>query len=104
MSDQQVGKKIVEEHGLGFFLAAYEDATGERLEVLGSSERPDFLCRRENGDPVGELTSVSRDPESGVAHRILSNDEFADPDQTLAKIAAAIAPCERGSARRGHRV
>ncbi len=59
MSDQQYGKKLVEEEYVEHFLEAYKHATGQRLVIVGSGERPDFICRRPDGEEVGvELTEV----------------------------------------------
>ena len=53
MSDQYIGQKMVEEEDLASFLAAYEEVTGQALELVGSGESPDFICRRPTGEAVG---------------------------------------------------
>ncbi len=59
MSDQNLGKKMVEEMQLELFVDAYQHATGQRLGIGGAGERPDFICERPNGEQVGvELTEV----------------------------------------------
>ena len=79
MSDQNLGKKMVEEEDLLLFLEAYEIVTGDQLERLATSERPDFVCIRTNGTLVGvELTKVMRDPESATWDRIMKYQEFRD--------------------------
>jgi len=79
MSDQELGKKMVEEVELDLFIEAYEDATGEALILLSQSERPDFICQRPDGTIVGvELTRVMRDPGSATCDRIMRGQEFRD--------------------------
>lgn len=83
MSDQELGKKMVEEEELYLFLDAYQYVTGQRLTPVGRSERPDFICKRPDGTLVGvELTTVMRDPESASWDRIMNGQEFADPADT----------------------
>ena len=79
MSDQELGKKMVEKEELYLFLEAYQDATCETLTSLRASERPDFVCQRSEGTLVGvELTKVMRDPESGSWDSIMNGQEFRD--------------------------
>jgi len=62
MSDQEIGKKMVEESELEYFLCAYEYVTGEKLTIVQFGERPDFVCEREGGLRVGvELTKIVDD-------------------------------------------
>lgn len=64
VSEQDLGKKLVEEMELEPFLDEYESITGIALLEVRRSERPDFLCMR-NGEPVGlELVRAMRDPIS----------------------------------------
>ncbi len=59
MSDQALGKKMVEEVDLDYFTEAYEHVTGRSLTIYRAGERPDFLCRTQRGWSVGvELTFV----------------------------------------------
>lgn len=54
-------RKEAEQESLDYFLEAYEKVTGETLEVLEATERPDFICMRETGIRVGiELVKVRR--------------------------------------------
>ena len=65
MSDQEYGKKLVEEIELEPFLKEYEWVTGFSLQLVGRTERPDFIVQRSDGIQLGiELTKVMRDPES----------------------------------------
>lgn len=76
MSDQDSGKKMVEENELEYFLAAYEHVTGEKLILMQTGERPDFVCKGDNNSIVGiELTKVMRDPETAQADIILKRQE-----------------------------
>jgi hypothetical protein len=57
MSDQMLGKKMVEEEELNLFVEAYEHVTRQRLLLVRSEEHPDFICARKDGTLVGiELT------------------------------------------------
>ena len=65
MSDQQIGTKEEEGIALGYFLEAYEFATGVHLHLplLSHSERPDFVCQAPTGELVGvEITKVMMPP------------------------------------------
>jgi hypothetical protein len=79
MSDYDRGKKMVEEEELRMFLEVYEAVTGDHLECVATSERPDFVCIRPDGTLVGvELTKVMRDPESATSDKIMKYQEFRD--------------------------
>lgn len=87
MSDQQIGKKEVERVGLDYFIDAYESVTGEQLCVISSSESPDFICARANGQNVGvELTEVRRGLWDALWDRILDRKYEADAQETLDRI------------------
>jgi hypothetical protein len=63
VSDQNIGKKMIEEAELAPFLEEYAAVTGQQLSVIGSGESPDFVCLRPNGTEVGiELVKVSNSP------------------------------------------
>lgn len=62
MSDQEIGKKMVEAADLHYFLDAYEWTTKEKLSIIHANESPDFICSRENGEKIGiEITEVRTD-------------------------------------------
>ena len=83
LSDQEYGKKLVEEMDLEPFLKEYEWVTGLALQLVNRTERPDFIVQRSDGTQLGiELTKVMRDPESAFWARVLSGEEFADPVET----------------------
>ena len=83
LSDQEYGKKLVEEMDLEPFLKEYEWVTGLVLQLINRTERPDFIVQRSDGTQLGiELTKVMRDPESAFWARVLSGEEFADPVET----------------------
>jgi hypothetical protein len=80
MSDQELGKKMIEEEELYLFLDAYAIATGDYLGCVRPSERPDFICGRSDSSLVGvELTRIMRDPDSALWDRIMNYREFRDP-------------------------
>ena len=64
MFDKELGKKMVEEEELLYFLEAYENVVeGYLAQGIGRNERPDFICHRPDGSPVGvELVKIMRDP------------------------------------------
>ncbi len=77
MSDQDVGKKMVEENELEYFIDAYKFVTGEKLVVIHRSEKPDFVCERADGTCVGiELTKAVRDPETAHWDAVLNHQEY----------------------------
>ena len=80
MSDQERGKKMVEEAEVEYFLDAYEHVTGERLEV-SPSESPDFIGERPDGTLVGlELTKIVRAPETAQWDEILWHEQHMETD------------------------
>ena len=84
MSDQELGKKMVEEEELLYFLEAYKEAVEEYLSHCSSHERPDFICYRPDGTPVGiELVKIMRDPRDAQADRILDKVEFMDGEEAM---------------------
>lgn len=92
MSDQDVGKKMGEESELEHFIDAYEYITGQRLIIMQAGEKPDFLCKRENGSIVGiELTKVIRDPETAQADRILKRQDYMPDTDALNFVYEAVA-------------
>lgn len=92
MSDQHIGKKMVEEEDLYLFLDAYEEVTGQALEVVGCGERPDFICRRLTGELVGvELTRPQHDYEIARWDRIWAESLAMDPYDLLDAIHAIVA-------------
>lgn len=83
MSDQEYGKKLVEEEELDPFLVEYEFVTGLTFDDLKRAERPDFIGRRSDGLDVGiELTKVVEDPESRFWRRVLDRKEYMDVADT----------------------
>lgn len=91
MSDQETGKKMVEEIELGYFIESYEYATRERLVVIENGERPDFICTRPNGLPVGvELTKVVRDPESAFWERTFNRQQYMSVWEVIDGIYTAV--------------
>lgn len=92
MSDQDIGKKMVEESELEYFIDAYESLIGEKLVVLHRGEKPDFVCKRADGTPVGvELTKVMRDPESAHWEAVLDHQEYMTSGAALDLVYEAVA-------------
>jgi len=84
VSDQHVGKKMVEENDLEYFIDAYESVTREKLVVKCASEKPDFICERPDGTRVGvELTKVMRDPETALWERTFNHQEYMTNSSAL---------------------
>ncbi len=70
MSESNLGKKMVEEEHLSYFLDAYTTVTGTTLTVCGSGESPDFICTRDSGELVGvELARSPHDHDLAVHDR-----------------------------------
>ncbi len=84
MSDQDMGKKMVEEYELEYFIDAYKSAIGQELVVECTSEKPDFICERPDGTRVGiELTKVMRDPETALWEETFDHQEYMDISSAL---------------------
>ncbi len=84
MSDQDVGKKMVEENELEYFIDAYKYVTGEELVVVDRGEKPDFVCERADGTCVGiELTKIMRDPETAHWEAVLNHQEYMSSQAAL---------------------
>lgn len=81
-------KKEKEQEALNYFLDAYESITGEGLEVLAATERPDFICVRKNGKQVGiELVKVRRGhPNDALWDRIIEKQDFMSLERALEMI------------------
>lgn len=91
MSNQDIGKKAVEENDLEPFLKEYERITNFSLKIIERTERPDFIVQRSDGTQLGiELTKVMLDPESTFWARVLNGEEQADPVDTAIYLQEAI--------------
>jgi hypothetical protein len=101
MSDQEIGKKEVERDELAFFLDAYQQATGERLEIVASGENPDFICVRSDGSFVGiELTKIRRDPRVAHFEQLLERKDCMGDYEMLEFIAYQLDRKEKARAKR----
>ncbi len=84
MSDQDLGKKMVEEIELQYFVDAYKHVTRKGLFGGDRGEKPDFICYEDDGSPVGvELTYIVRDPETEFVERVLEHREYMDSTAAL---------------------
>jgi hypothetical protein len=71
MSDNDLGKKLVEEEHLLQFLDAYKTVTGIALALRSRGESPDFICAYPSGELVGvELARSPHDYEIRAHDRI----------------------------------
>ena len=78
-------KKEVELEALGYFNPIYEDIVDDFLEVVKVSERPDFICKRNDGSLVGvELVQVRRGhPDEVFYDKIINKNINMLPDQAI---------------------
>jgi len=85
MSDQDIGKKMIEEQKLLSFLDAYKEVVEDYLSYgFGRCERPDFICYRTDGTKVGvEFVRIMRDPRDAQADYILDRKEFMDSEEAM---------------------
>jgi hypothetical protein len=105
MSDQYIGQKMIEEEDLWRFLESYEEVTGQRLEVVGGGERPDFICRRPTAELVGvELTRPHHDYEMARWDRIWADSMAMDTYDLLDAVHTIVAQKARKRRRAGWRL
>lgn len=85
---RQRRKKERESRHLRAFLDAYNLVTESSTELVYSSERPDFICRRGTGTNVGiELTRITRgDPDQIFWEEILEGRGFMARDEVLEEV------------------
>jgi hypothetical protein len=78
-------KKKAEEEALDYFLETYKRVTGQSLNVVENTERPDFICAREDGSKVGiELVKVRRShPNNILWDRLIDKQEYMSIDAAL---------------------
>jgi hypothetical protein len=90
-------KKEAEEESLRYFLEAYEGVTGQSIEVIEISERPDFICVRKDGCRVGvELGKVRRGHPSDILwDRLIEKRDYMSIDDALEKLQEVAAEKER---------
>ena len=95
MSDNDLGKKLVEEEHLFQFLEAYKTVTGATLAIRFRSESPDFICECSTGERIGvELARAPHDHDMAVYDRIWSDRTLPSSD-LLASIGSMVAKKER---------
>lgn len=82
--NQERFKKEDETKDLVYFLESYQNATGNKLQLLEASERPDFICEYSNGLKVGvELTMITRHPKARFWDRVLEKRKFMKAEEAL---------------------
>lgn len=95
--DQKSGKKELESTQLGYFLEAYEQATGIALSpIILGVESPDFLVVNEDGSVYGvELTKLMRTPDEQFVARVINRKNEPNPYEQLEQIHHLIAKKEK---------
>ena len=84
-------ERIEESEQLARFQDAYQEVTGELLERVRKSERPDFVCRRPNGTLVGvEFTLVMRDAETCFWDDAINGIGYMDSGDAVIAVGEAI--------------
>ena len=88
MSEKNRYKKDDEGQNLNYFFEAYRRATGVEINILRSSERPDFICEVHDTSKIGiELTNITRgDPEQILWDRILERKDYMLPENAIEMI------------------
>lgn len=78
-------KKETELDAFGYFNSIYKEVADDFLEVIDFSERPDFICKRNDGSLVGvELVQVRRGHPNDVLHDITVNKNInMVPEQAI---------------------
>jgi hypothetical protein len=95
MSDNDLGKKLVEEEHLLQFLDAYEGAIGVALTVRNRSETPDFICAYPSGELIGvELARSAHNYEMRINDRIWTDRVLSSFD-FLASVGSIVATKEQ---------
>jgi hypothetical protein len=101
MTDDDLGKKLVEEEHLVQFLDAYQTTTGVALTIQSRSESPDFICAYPSGELVGvELARSPHDYEMRVHDRIWTDRSLPAFD-LLASVGSMVATKEHKRQSRG---
>jgi hypothetical protein len=84
-------ERIEEAEQFAHFQDAYEEVTGELLECVRKSERPDFICRRQDGTLVGvEFTLVMRDRDTSFWDDVINGTEYMDSGDAAIAVGEAI--------------
>lgn len=78
-------KKEAELEALSYFNPIYEEIIEDFLEVVEVSERPDFICKRNDGSLVGvEIVQVRRGHPNDVLYdKIINKNINMVPDQAI---------------------
>ena len=81
-------KKEQELEVLEYFNPIYEIVTNDFLEIVELSERPDFICKRKNGNLIGvEITQVRRGHPNDVFHdKFVNNNNNLHPTESISII------------------
>src|SRR5579862_2980740 len=79
MSDNELGKKLVEREHLDLFLWSYARVTGEEFTDIIESETPDFLARDDAGNTIGiEIVRLKFRPDIMWWRRTFDRKQWID--------------------------
>jgi hypothetical protein len=85
-------ENIEESEQLKYFQQAYKQVTGQFLQRVRKSERPDYICKRADDSLVGvEFTLITRDPDECGWGNILDGVDYMDGLDGLDYVTTAIA-------------
>lgn len=78
-------KKELEREVLEYFNPIYKIVTHDFLEVIEESERPDFICKRKNGELVGvEIVQARRGhPDDIFFEKVINKNINMSPDKAI---------------------
>lgn len=77
---------------LEYFLPIYEIMTNDTLCIVEKSERPDFICKRKNGELIGvEIVQVKRGHPNDVFHyKVVNKNINLHPEKSIDIIQSVI--------------
>src|SRR5699024_3705284 len=62
----------------------YQHATGYKVQIFETSERPDFICEYSDGSKIGiELTMITRHPKTRQWDRIINKEKFMNSEKAI---------------------
>jgi len=81
---QKRWKKNRESYILGHFVDAYKEIAGTSFIDIEECERPDFTCKRENGEKLGiELVKITRGKQDIFWDSVLKGLVYMDSENAL---------------------
>lgn len=90
-------KKEAELESLHYFIEAYMSMNGQSIEVSEISERPDFICTKQDGNKIGvELVKVRRGhPNDIIFDRLIEKRDYMSLNQALIELREVVLEKER---------